>query len=302
MAQPLTQVPPIIIKDNKLPSITVSTQFQTNRHIYNKSPSEMYRNSILTLLAGASSLTAAMDPMHAILRARQLQDSTPTSTFLSIPPTRTADSCRSSIRDMAESAPSPPPDLLSYEISKQAESFRTMTGPPTSRITNLAGASSLCSSLYAEDGTGTTAFTYPPTTVIASEDYDNYRSSALSWYSSLRPAVSELVKTCSQRYPQEVGGVWLPFTGNEEECVSAYRLFLRLTATEIVTQTRTVSTETEALTTESSTTETGAPAEETETEAPAETSVSTAGAARETGFVVAVVAAAAGVAGVMGAM
>ncbi|CAP60196.1 uncharacterized protein PODANS_1_5090 [Podospora anserina S mat+] len=266
----------------------------------------MYRNTILTLLAGASSVTAAMDPINnAILRARQLQDSIPTSTG-SVFRTRTVDACISTLTSLSSSAPSPPPGVLEYDLSQQLERFKTATAPIGPLVDDVADISSVCSSAFDEDRTRTATTYYPPATVIGSEEYDRYRTSALSWYSSIRPVVSEAAQTCSLKWPREVGRLWLPFIDNEEDCSKAFSLVLGITATEpateIITRTRTVPTETEA-----STTGTGIPAEETETEEPAEetetsTSASTAGAARETGYMVAVVAAAAGVAGVMGAM
>ncbi|KAK4681166.1 hypothetical protein QC764_105090 [Podospora pseudoanserina] len=265
----------------------------------------MYRNTILTVLAGASSVTAAMDPINAILRARQLQDSIPTSTG-SVFRTRTVDACISTLISLSSSAPTPPPEVLEYELSQQLERIKTATAPLGSLIDDAADISSVCSSAFDEDRTRTATTYYPPATVIGSEEYDSYRTSVLSWYSSLRPVVSEAAQTCSLKWPQEVGLLWLAFIDNEEDCVKAHSLAVGITATEppteIITRTRTVPIETEA-----STTGTGIPAEETETEEPADetgtsTSVSTAGAARETGYMVAVVAAAAGVAGVMGAM
>ncbi|KAK4176505.1 hypothetical protein QBC36DRAFT_301038 [Triangularia setosa] len=232
----------------------------------------MYRNSMLVLLVGASSLTTAnpaANPINAILRARQGLDDVPTSTTTTTSTsTETTDPCQSSVSSIRQSVPTPPPELVSWQ-NQQLKSLLTQAEARTGAITDLGAVSSGCSKRFNDAPQRTTAYEAPPTTVIGTEAWESYRSSVLSWSSSVRPVVTEIAKTCSLEHPREVGQLLLPFVGNEEECRTVLSLYY------------------------------GAqPATETSTT----TTASTAGAARETGYVVAAVAAAAGVAGVMRAM
>ncbi|KAK4194842.1 hypothetical protein QBC40DRAFT_27918 [Triangularia verruculosa] len=258
----------------------------------------MHRNNLIIVLVGALSLATAhpgADPIDAILRARQVPgDAVPTTTTFSTPPTTTEDGCLSTIQSLLRSPPTPHPQVLSWEVSRQNERLRTRTAPTTPFWkAGVEGVPSFCSSLFAETGRKTTSMEPPPATVIDIEVWHSFTSAAVSWSSSIRPIVHEVARTCSSKYPKSVGPMMAMFIGNEEECNTVYSLILgAVPATETGAETGTETSSGQTAT------ETEAPAEETTTA----TTLATAGAARETGYVVAVVVAAVGVAGVMGAM